>query len=356
MYEVAQKFIQENYYTLLKYYKAKYHSFGFPRDVPVSFRAYAEDGFHEWCIMFIENAFYNERLKSEYYSVGQRRDWIPGFVSTLMRMHIHRFIYFLSRKNKALISLEAISLLYYEIESEVLDSVMIFPSPLKTLKFFLSDLEIRFLLFYKKYRDDHRKLTSALHLPTSRVNSIRERLFIKLRQLKDQIGNVIRYFILGHSVFLSSTYEDLKEHRKEALHTLHKLASNGMPLVIYAMEYLVAGPEHPGHKCLELVRCSDSYIGILGSRYGTIWQSRDMSFTEAEFREAEQTGTHLSIYMANQDHRCTLPKDDDVQKEVKLKKLESYIQSHYTVEWFDSPIDLSRLIAEQMAVLIWKRD
>src|SRR3989338_8153045 len=51
---------------------------------------------------------------------------------------------------------------------------------------------------------------------------------------------------------------------------------------------------------LEQVRESDLYIGILGAKYGGI-HKKDISPTEAEFREAKSRHKHILIYIKGEN-------------------------------------------------------
>jgi len=68
-------------------------------------------------------------------------------------------------------------------------------------------------------------------------------------------------------IFLWSTYEDLKHHRQLVLAALAALKQQ-----VEAMEYWEPSANTPLETSLHRVRQCHIYIGILGTRYGTIAQ------------------------------------------------------------------------------------
>ena len=101
------------------------------------------------------------------------------------------------------------------------------------------------------------------------------------------------------TIYLSSTYEDLKEYRQAVFEDSRK---NGYEVI--AMEEYVATDSRPVEKCLkDIHERADIYVGIFGFRYGYVppgehvrecqytaqhddWQG--LSITELEFRYAKE--------------------------------------------------------------------
>ena len=67
---------------------------------------------------------------------------------------------------------------------------------------------------------------------------------------------------------------------------------------------------------LEQVRKSDLYIGILGAKYGGI-HKKDISPTEAEFREAKSRHKHILIYIKGENGTNDKKREAGVQKLIK---------------------------------------
>lgn len=64
-------------------------------------------------------------------------------------------------------------------------------------------------------------------------------------------------------VFVSSSFEDLREHRAAAIRVLRQLGHD-----VVAMEDMTAGSIAPLVKVLEMVDRSEAYLGIFAWRYG----------------------------------------------------------------------------------------
>ena len=88
------------------------------------------------------------------------------------------------------------------------------------------------------------------------------------------------------TIYLSSTYEDLKEYRQAVFGALRKNYR------VIAMEDYLAADVRPVDKCLRDVGRSDIYLGIFAFRYGHIpppehGNPEGISVTELELRHAE---------------------------------------------------------------------
>ena len=68
-----------------------------------------------------------------------------------------------------------------------------------------------------------------------------------------------------YQIFISSTYEDLKEVRAKAIHTI--LSMNQFPA---GMELFSAADEEQWQIIKETIDSSDYYILIVGRKYGSI--------------------------------------------------------------------------------------
>jgi hypothetical protein len=90
------------------------------------------------------------------------------------------------------------------------------------------------------------------------------------------------------TIYISSTYNDLREYREEVYRTLRLMGHDAK-----AMEDDVATDSHPVEKCLTDVAACDLYIGLFAWQYGFIPSTdnpEQYSITELEYRTACQTG------------------------------------------------------------------
>src|SRR5918996_3254759 len=66
-------------------------------------------------------------------------------------------------------------------------------------------------------------------------------------------------------IFVSSSFEDLKEHRAAAIRVLRQLGHE-----VLAMEDMIAGVSAPLAKVAEMVDRSEAYVGVFAWRYGYV--------------------------------------------------------------------------------------
>jgi len=86
-------------------------------------------------------------------------------------------------------------------------------------------------------------------------------------------------------VFVSSTFEDLREERQAAVEAI--LKAGHIPA---GMELFTAGSESQLEVIRKWIQDSDIYLLILGARYGSIESKSQLSYTEIEFMYARELG------------------------------------------------------------------
>src|SRR5712691_7499422 len=88
-----------------------------------------------------------------------------------------------------------------------------------------------------------------------------------------------------YQVFVSSTYDDLQEERREVMQALLEL-----DCIPAGMELFPAADETQWSLIKRIIDDCDYYIVIVGGRYGST-NSAGMSDTEMEYRYAMEQGT-----------------------------------------------------------------
>ena len=118
-------------------------------------------------------------------------------------------------------------------------------------------------------------------------------------------------------VFISSTYEDLKEERlavKEGV-----LRADCFPV---GMEYFPSSPKSPWKVIENAISQSDFYILIVAGRYGSIDKETGISYTEREFNYAVEKKIPILIFMSPDIEELSENKIDDREKiKIFRKKL-----------------------------------
>lgn len=147
--------------------------------------------------------------------------------------------------------------------------------------------------------------------------------------------------------FISSTFEDLKEHRRILLSSLAALKQE-----VEAMEYWSPDSQSSLSLCLEHIRMSDIYIGIIGTRYGFEPDDKK-SITQYEYEEATRIGIKRLVYLIDEEHHKILFKDVDTgEKASKLKAFKTSLDKSIVRAKFSSPEDLvSKIITHSIHYL-----
>lgn len=140
-------------------------------------------------------------------------------------------------------------------------------------------------------------------------------------------------------IFLGSTYEDLKHHRLMIIHALTKLGQN-----IQAMEFWSPSESDSLELSLHKLRKSKIYIGVLGSRYGTVTKN-GKSITHLEYQEAVKLGLKRQVYLIDEKkHPVSISNVDTGKNAKKLRKLKEKISKNSVRGTFTSADDLSSQI------------
>ena len=149
------------------------------------------------------------------------------------------------------------------------------------------------------------------------------------------------------TIYLSSTYEDLKDYRRVVFDALHK---SGYQVI--AMEDYVATDQRPVDKCLKDVEQADIYIGLFAFRYGYIPPPQHSnpdgwSITELEFRHAEKLKKPCLTFVVNDTTPWSRSLDDAYASEDKgkhIKALRKYLLTEKLTSAFESPHKLATLV------------
>lgn len=132
-----------------------------------------------------------------------------------------------------------------------------------------------------------------------------------------------------YQVFVSSTYEDLKDERAIVINAL--LSLNCIPI---GMENFNAANEDQFSVIKQLISSCDYYVLIVGGRYGTINNSTGKSYTEMEYDYAvEQNIPTVAFYHEDKESLPVRKTDQDSVKMQKLNGFLSKIQSKLCKKW-----------------------
>lgn len=149
-------------------------------------------------------------------------------------------------------------------------------------------------------------------------------------------------------IYVSSTYQDLQEHRAQVERVIRRMGHEDV-----AMEYYVAEDQRPVAKCLADVAACDVYVGIFAWRCG--WQPKEnnpeeYSITEMEFRQAEKTGKSCLIFLLSED--APWPKKHMDKDTTKIENLRNTASARHNPDYFTTPDELARKVAEAIYKLL----
>ena len=147
------------------------------------------------------------------------------------------------------------------------------------------------------------------------------------------------------TVFISSTFKDLVEHRRAAWDCL-----TTFKLSIKGMENFGARTGGPLDTCLAELEQSDVYVGIIAFRIGTLDPASQKSFTQIEYEQARKLRKEVLIYIASEE-RGVVPYSSIDRSSIDQARLDSFkntLREMHTIETFSSPDDLADKLARDI--------
>jgi len=150
------------------------------------------------------------------------------------------------------------------------------------------------------------------------------------------------------SIFISSTFEDLKGHRRKLWELLGKY-----DVSVRGMEKFGARKEAPLATCLSEVEQCDVYLGIVAFKLGSVERETGKSFTQREYERALELKKELLIYLADEkDSRISPQEMDYDEARQKLLAFKSILKDRHTIDTFTSEDDLAQKVKRRFDVLL----
>jgi len=117
-------------------------------------------------------------------------------------------------------------------------------------------------------------------------------------------------------IFISSTFQDLVEQRKQAIEVVFERGH--IPI---ALERFSASNESDLEVITHAIKECQIYLLILGHRYGDIVPGRDISFTELEFQIAKDNGLVILPFILKPKEVHHLRKELDPEKDKDKREM-----------------------------------
>src|SRR6188474_1678975 len=97
-------------------------------------------------------------------------------------------------------------------------------------------------------------------------------------------------------IYLSSTFNDLKQHRETVIQSLRRAGDH-----VVNMEDYAASDQRPLDKCRADIAACDVSVVLIAWRYGYVPPGETKSITELEFREAVQRKKGVLAFLLHED-------------------------------------------------------
>lgn len=145
-----------------------------------------------------------------------------------------------------------------------------------------------------------------------------------------------------HQIFVSSTFIDLKEERKEIYQALLELGC-----IPVGMEFFPAANEDQWTYIKKVIDQSDYYLVIVGGRYGST-DSEGLSYTEKEYDYAISQNVPVIGFIHENPNKLEVDKVDlDQEKRIKLEKFKDKIKNKLLKTW-TNPADLGGVVSRSL--------
>ena len=120
-------------------------------------------------------------------------------------------------------------------------------------------------------------------------------------------------------IFISSTYEDLKEERQALMGVA--LENNFIPV---GMEQFHAAPASQWDVITKMIDECDFYLLVIGGRYGSIDKDAGVSYTEKEYNYAKIKGLPVLVLIKKSSAITESEQDTGDNKYEKMAKLDKF--------------------------------
>lgn len=149
---------------------------------------------------------------------------------------------------------------------------------------------------------------------------------------------------LPGSVFVSSTSQDLASHRTSVRGVVERLG-----LCFVGMEDFAAESATPAEMIRRRVMESETYLGILGMRYGFVDEGTGLSMTELEYQQAVAGRKPLKIFVMSDDAPilASMVERDPVKLE-KLNEFKSRVLKSHSCGMFSNEQDLAEKVEKSL--------
>jgi serine/threonine protein kinase len=143
-------------------------------------------------------------------------------------------------------------------------------------------------------------------------------------------------------IFVSSTFEDLKEYREAVFKAIHSMLGYTDDMLFWS-----ADERDALTVSLDRVRQCDLVILLIAHRYGYVPAGQKYSITELEYRTAKQANIPVLAFFV--DEKLPWPKSDiEIDKQEDLAKFKTLVEADVVRKIFSSTHELHALVTEAL--------
>lgn len=157
-----------------------------------------------------------------------------------------------------------------------------------------------------------------------------------------------------YQIFVSSTYDDLKEERKKVQDII--LSMYHFPI---GMEMFSAADEEQWEIIKETIDSSDYYVLIIANRYGTLieeGEDRGISYTEKEYRYAKSRNIPIIAFIIDSSvPRLESQRESSIKSQEKLSKFIEEVKTGRMIQSWKTGDDLASKVMNSLNKLFVKR-
>jgi hypothetical protein len=149
-----------------------------------------------------------------------------------------------------------------------------------------------------------------------------------------------------YQVFVSSTYEDLREERQEVMQALLEL-----DCIPAGMELFPATDDDQWTLIKRVIDECDYYIVIIGGRYGSIGP-KGISYTEQEYRYATETGKPVIAFLHKNPDQISVGKSESKPEAIPMLKEFRDLARKKVCKYWETPAELGSVVSRSIIRLI----
>jgi hypothetical protein len=155
---------------------------------------------------------------------------------------------------------------------------------------------------------------------------------------------------IGLRVFVSSTYEDLKEYREVVFNVIHGMLGYSDDMLFWS-----ADDRDPLSVSIDRVRQCDLVILLVAHRYGYVPSREKYSITESEYRAAKEASIPVLAFFVDQEAPWP-PKYVETERKEQLSNFKKLIESDVVRKTFKSKDELLALVTQALHHFIDRRN